>query len=250
MSGHNKWSTIKHKKGAKDAKRGKIFSKLAKVIAVAVREGGEDEMYNAKLRIAIEKAKAASMPNDNIKRAIQKGAGVSEGEDYMEIFYEGYGPDGVAMIVECLTDNKNRTAANIRHLFSKHGGNLGENGCVGWMFDKKGYFTIEKSKTTEDKLMELVLDAGAEDIKSDDENVFEVVCEQDVFEDVKKVLDDNGIECESASVTMVPQNYVKLDESGAKKMLRLMDALEDDDDVNEVYANFDIDEKIMESMEN
>ncbi|MGM0607790.1 MAG: YebC/PmpR family DNA-binding transcriptional regulator [Candidatus Muiribacteriota bacterium] len=250
MSGHNKWSSIKHKKGAKDAKRGKIFSKLAKFITVAVKEGGPDEDKNPKLRTAILKAKSASMPNDNIKRAIQKGAGNTEGDEYISIVYEGYGPAGVAMIVECLTDNKNRTAANIRHLFSKYGGNLGENGCVSWMFNKKGYISVLKSQIDEEKLMETAIESGAEDIKTDDDNVYEIITLPGDFEEVKNNIEKTGLKTENASVTMIPENYVKLDEKGASSMLKLMDALEDDDDVQEVYANFDIDDDIMEGMEN
>jgi len=248
MSGHNKWSSIKHKKGAKDAKKGKIFSKMAKIIYLAAREGGTDEEKNAKLRMAVAKAKAVSMPNDNIKRAIKRAEGGAEGEDYTEIIYEGYGPEGVAMLVQCLTDNKNRTAASIRHIFSKYGGNLGETGCVGWMFDRKGYITVPKDETNENTLMEVVLEAGAEDIKMEDENVFEVITEADDYEKVNNALEKAGIRMESSEITMIPQNHVKLDESGAKRLLKLMEMLEDDDDVQEVFANFDIDDEIMERL--
>ncbi|PLX17427.1 MAG: YebC/PmpR family DNA-binding transcriptional regulator [Candidatus Muiribacterium halophilum] len=248
MSGHNKWSTIKHKKGAKDAKKGKIFSKMAKIIYLAAREGGTDEDKNAKLRMAIQKAKSVSMPNDNIKRALKRAEGGTDGEEYTEIIYEGYGPEGVAMLVQCLTDNKNRTAASVRHIFSKYGGNLGEAGCVGWMFDRKGYITVSKEDTDEDSLMEIVLEAGAEDIKTDDESVFEIISEADDYETVNNALEKAGIKIDSSDITMIPQNYVKLDENGAKKLMRLMDMLEDDDDVQEVFANFDIDDEIMERL--
>jgi len=248
VSGHNKWSKVKHKKGAKDQKIGKIFSKIAKMIVIAAKEGGDDPDSNAKLRLAIGKAKQASMPNENIKRAIQKAVGSGDGEEYFELSYEGYGPEGVAVIVQCLTDNKNRTAAQIRHLFSKFGGNLGENGCVAWMFDKKGYISIEKSLIDEEKLMEIALENGAEDIKTD-ETSYEIITDPSDFETVRQALEDKEIEMEESDITMIPQTYIKLDEHGAKKVLRLISHLEDDDDVQDVYANFDIDDDIMEMIE-
>lgn len=248
MSGHNKWSKVKHKKGAKDQKVGKIFSKIAKMIVLAAKEGGADPDSNAKLRLAIAKAKQASMPNDNIKRAIQKATGAGDGEEYIELSYEGYGPEGVAVIVQCLTDNKNRTAAQIRHLFSKFGGNMGETGCVNWMFDKKGYIAVEKDQIDEESLMELALENGAEDIKSD-ENGYEIITDAADFEAVRQAIEDKGIEMAESDITMIPQNYVKLDEHGARKVMRLINNLEDDDDVQDVYANFDIDDEIMEAIE-
>jgi len=246
MSGHNKWSTIKHKKGAADAKRGKLFSKLIKEITIAARIGGGDPEGNPRLRTALDKARAANMPNDNITRAIKKGTGEIEGVNYEEITFEGYGPNGVAILVETTTDNRNRTVAELRHLFSKMGGNLGESGCVAWMFNKRGVLTFEKA-VGEEKLMEVALEAGAEDIV-DDEEIFTVVTDPSSFEAVKKACEDGDIRYIEANLSMLPQNTVKLDQSGAEKMLKLMDALEDHDDVQNVYANFDIDSKTMEEL--
>jgi len=246
MSGHSKWSTIKHKKGAADAKRGKLFSKLIKEITIAARVGGGDPSANARLRTVIDKARQANMPNDNITRAIKKGTGELEGVNYEEVTFEGYGPGGVAVMVETLTDNRNRTVSELRHLFSKMGGNLGEAGCVAWIFSKHGVLTFDKD-VGEEKLMEVVLDAGAEDIK-DDEDMYTVVTDPTSFDAVKKACDAKGIKYIEANLSMVPQNTVKLDRTGAEKMLKLMDALEDHDDVQNTYANFDIDSKIMEEM--
>jgi len=246
MSGHSKWSTIKHKKGVADAKRGKLFSKIAKEITVAARLGGGDPDSNSALRTILDKARAANMPNDNINRAIKRGTGEIEGITYEEVTFEGYGPNGVAMLVETLTDNRNRTVAEIRHIFSKLGGNLGEAGCVAWIFSKHGVLTFDKS-VGEEALMEVVLDAGAEDIKSEDD-ILTVVTDPANFEAVKNACDEKGLKYIEANLSMVPQNTVKLDHAGAEKMLRLMNAMEDHDDVQNVYANFDIDTKTMEEL--
>jgi YebC/PmpR family DNA-binding regulatory protein len=246
MSGHSKWSTIKHKKGAADAKRGKLFSKLIKEITIAARVGGGDPAANPRLRTAMDKARAANMPNDNIARAIKKGTGELEGVKYEEVTFEGYGPGGVAVMVETLTDNRNRTVSELRHLFSKLGGNLGEAGCVAWIFSKHGVLTFDKD-VGEETLMDTVLEAGAEDIK-DEEDMFTVVTDPSSFETVKDACDKNDIKYIEANLSMVPQNTVKLDRSGAEKMLKLMDALDDHDDVQNAYANFDIDSKTMEEL--
>jgi YebC/PmpR family DNA-binding regulatory protein len=247
MSGHSKWSTIKHKKGAADAKRGKIFTKLIKEITVAARMGGGgDPDMNPRLRTAIAAAKSENMPKDNIERAIKKGTGELEGVNYEESTYEGYGPGGAAVFVESLTDNKNRAVAEIRHIFNKHGGNLGENGCVGWMFDKKGYINIEKSAVDEEALMETALEAGAEDIR-EEENYFEVITAPADFEAVKEAVDKASIPHIVAEVTMLPQNMTNLTGKDAEKMIKMMDALEDCDDVQKVYTNADIPEEMVES---
>jgi YebC/PmpR family DNA-binding regulatory protein len=242
MSGHSKWATVKHKKGALDAKRGKIFTKLIKEISVAARLGGGDPEGNSRLRTAIAAAKAENMPRDNIERAIKKGTGELEGTHYEEVNYEGYGPGGVAVIVDVLTDNKNRTVAEIRSIFTKHGGNLGEAGCVGWMFHKKGQILIDAKNVEEDKLMSIVLDAGAEDMQLS-ERVFEIITTVENFEKVKKTIDENKIPATFAETTLVPQNHVKLSGQKAQQVLHLMEALEDHDDVQKVYANFDIPEE-------
>ena len=247
MSGHSKWSTIKRKKGALDAKRGKIFTKLIKEITVAARMGGGDPESNPRLRAAIAAAKAENMPKDNIERAIKKGTGELEGTQYEELTYEGYGPGGVAVLVEVLTDNKNRSIAEIRHIFSKHGGNLGENGCVSWMFDKKGLLVFSKDQVSEDDVMAVALEAGADDIK-ETEKEYEVIVEPSEFETVKEAFDKAGIPYLVAEISMVPQNTIALEGKDAEKMLKLMDALEDSDDVQKAYANFDISEAIMETL--
>jgi len=248
MSGHSKWSTIKRKKGAIDAKRGKAFTKIIKEITLAARLGGGDVEGNSRLRQAIMAAKEENMPKDNIERAIKKGLGGGEGAaNYEEITYEGYGPGGVAVLVEIMTDNKNRTVAEIRHILSKHGGNLGENGCVAWIFNKKGSIVIDKKIIDEDALMELALDAGAEDVISDG-NEFEVITDPVSFEKVKKAIDAKGIKHLEASIGMIPSNTVKLDANKAEQMLKLMEKLEDNDDVQNVYANFDIDDDVMEKL--
>ena len=245
MSGHSKWHTIKHKKGALDAKRGKIFTKLIKEITVAARTGGGDEAANARLRKAVSDAKAQNMPNDTIDRAIKRGTGDLEGVNYEEITYEGYGPNGVAVLIETMTDNRNRTVAELRHLFSKNGGNLGEAGSVAWMFDKKGYIVVDKESASEEKLFEIAIEAGAEDVK-DDGDAFEVITEPDTFDDVSEAIKSANIEPQAAEVSMIPQNYIHLEGADAQKMLKLYEALDDHDDVQKVYANFDIDESEME----
>ncbi len=244
MSGHSKWATTKHKKAAIDAKRGKIFTKIGKEIIVAAKLGGGDPNGNPRLRTAIAKAKAVSMPADNIKRAIQRGTGELAGVTYEEINYEGYGPGGVAVIVEVMTDNRNRTVSEIRNIFGKAGGNMGETGCVSWMFHKKGYIVVNQAKVDEDKLMSLALDAGAEDMQTEDDN-YAITTPPNEFEKVKKALEDGGVQPEVAEVTMVPQTYVKLEGKEAQQMLRLMENLEDNDDVQNVYANFDIPDELM-----
>jgi YebC/PmpR family DNA-binding regulatory protein len=244
MSGHSKWHSIKHKKGALDAKRGKLFTKFIKEITVAARTGGGDPNGNARLRKAILDAKAGNMPNDTIDRAIRRGTGEEEGVHYEEVTYEGYGPGGVALLIETVTDNRNRTVAEIRHLFSKNGGNLGETGSVGWMFEKRGYIVVEKAAKPEDELFELAIDAGADDVRDDEEN-FEIITSPDNFEAVLTSVKSAGVEPQVSEVTMVAQNYVKLEGSEARQMLKLMEALEDHDDVQKVSANFDISEADM-----
>ena len=245
MSGHSKWSSIKHKKGAADAKRGKIFTKLIKEITVAARMGGSgDPDANPRLRTAIAAAKNENMPKDNIERAIKKGTGELEGVSYEESTYEGYGPGGAAVFLESLTDNKNRAVADIRHIFNKCGGNLGENGCVAWMFDKKGYIVIESSVTDEDTLMEIALEAGAEDVRQDDSN-FEVITAPEDFEAVKIAIDEKEISYLDAEVTMLPQTSSSLQGKEAEQMIRLMDMLDDCEDVQKVYTNADIPEELI-----
>ena len=245
MSGHSKWATIKHKKGATDARRGKIFTKLIKEITVAARTGGSDPDANARLRKGILDAKAANMPNDTIDRAVKRGSGEIEGVNYDEITYEGYGPNGVAILVETMTDNRNRTVAELRHIFSKNGGNLGESGSVAWMFDKKGYIVVDKAARSEDELLEITLEAGADDMQ-DEGDVFEIYTPPEKFEAVTDTLKAAGIEPQAAEVSMIPQNYIKLEGTDAKQMLKLYEAIDDNDDVQKVYANFDIDESEME----
>jgi YebC/PmpR family DNA-binding regulatory protein len=247
MSGHSKWSTIKRKKGAADAKRGKIFTKIIKEITLAARLGGGDPDGNARLRTAILAAKAENMPKDNIERAIKKGTGEGGAFTYEEVTYEGYGPGGVAVYVEVMTDNRNRTVAEIRHIFSKHGGNLAENGAVSWIFAKKGSILVDRKMVDEDKLMEIALDAGAEDIR-EEENEFEVITSPGAFEAVRKALENGEIKYLEAKVDMVPQTTVKLDGDKAVSMLKLMEKMEDNDDVQHVYANFDIPDAIMEKL--
>jgi YebC/PmpR family DNA-binding regulatory protein len=244
MSGHSKWHSIKHKKGALDAKRGKLFTKFIKEITVDARTGGGDPEGNARLRKAILDAKAGNMPNDTIDRAIRRGTGEEEGVNYEEITYEGYGPNGVALLIESMTDNRNRTVAEIRHIFSKNGGNLGESGSVGWLFEKKGYIVIEKAAKSEEELFELAIEAGADDLRDDGDN-FEIITAPDAFEGVLTAVKGAGIEPQVAEVEMVAQNYIKLEGSDARQMLKLMEALEDHDDVQKVSANFDISEADM-----
>jgi YebC/PmpR family DNA-binding regulatory protein len=246
MSGHSKWHTIKHKKGALDAKRGKLFTKLIKEITVAARTGGGDTDANARLRKAVLDAKAGNMPNDTIDRAIKRGTGELEGVNYEEIIYEGYGPGGVAVMIDAMTDNRNRTVAEIRHMFSKNGGNLASTGAVGWIFEKKGYIVVEKSAKPEDELFEIVTEAGAEDLR-DDENHYEIITAPENFDVVLDAVKQSGVEPQVAEVEMVPKEYKKLEGNEARQMLKLMEALEDHDDVQKVSANFDISEADMAS---
>jgi len=247
MSGHSKWSTIKRKKGAMDAKKGKIFSKLIKEITIAARIGGGSIDGNPRLRTAIAAAKAENMPKDNIERAIKKGTGELESSTWEEINYEGYGPGGVAVLVDALTDNKNRTSGEVRHIFSKNNGSLGETGCVSWIFDKKGLIVFDKDKMDEEKLFEIALEAGADDIK-EEETSYEVLTDPKNFEKVRTVIEQNKIGYVLAEITMVPKNTVKVEGKEAEQMLRLMEMLEDADDVQKAYANFDISEEILEKM--
>ncbi len=247
MSGHSKWSTIKRKKGAADAKRGKIFTKIIREIMVAARTGGGDINANPRLRTAVLAAKAENMPKENIERAIKKGTGELEGTNYEELTYEGYGPGGVAMLLEVLTDNKNRTVAEVRHIFSKHNGSLGETGCVSWMFEKKGLILVDRVGADEDRLIEVALDAGAVDVMDTGKD-FEVTVPPPQFDVVKKALDDAGFKYSYAEVTMVPQSTVRLTGKDAEQMLKLMEGLEDSDDVQKVYANFDIADEEMERL--
>jgi YebC/PmpR family DNA-binding regulatory protein len=247
MSGHSKWSTIKHKKGAADARRGKIFTKLIKEITVAARMGGGDPNGNPRLRSAIVAAKAENMPKENIDRAIKKGTGELPGVTYEEATFEGYGPGGVAVLVEILTDNRKRTVADIRHVFSKNAGNLGEAGCVSWMFDKKGLIAFDKTKVDEEKLMDSALEAGAQDVREADKE-FEVITDPADFERVKKRLEETRLPFAYAEISMVPQSTVRLTGKEAHQMLRLMESLEDSDDVQHVYANFDIPDEEIEQL--
>ena len=248
MSGHSKWSSIKHKKGAADAKRGKIFTKLIKEITVAARMGGGDPDGNPRLRSAVAAAKAENMPKENIERGIKKGTGELEGVSYEEANYEGYGPGGVAVLVDCLTDNKNRTVADIKHLFERHGGNLGEPGCVAWMFEQKGLMVFEKDKVDEEELFDLALEAGAEDVR-EEETEFEVITEPSDLESVKQAIDNAGLSYTLAEVTKIPQNTVKVEGKKAQQTLNLMQSIEDHDDVSHVYANCDIPDDVMEALD-
>jgi YebC/PmpR family DNA-binding regulatory protein len=246
MSGHSKWNTIKRKKGAADAKRGKIFAKIIKEITLAARLGGSDPEGNARLRQAIMAAKEENMPKDNIDRAIKKGAGGVEGSaNYEDVIYEGYGPGGVAVLVEVMTDNKNRTVAEIRHIFSKHGGNLGENGCVSWIFEKKGSILFDRRAIGEDVIMEAALEAGAEDVR-EEENEYELIADPAMFYDVKKAIESKGLKYIKAHISMIPQSSVRIEADKAVQMLKLMEKMEDNDDVQNVYANFDIPDEVME----
>ena len=247
MSGHSKWATIKHKKSAADAKRGKVFTRLIREIQIACREGGGDPDSNPRLRTAIAGAKGQSMPQDNIKKAILRGTGQLEGASYEEISFEGYGPAGVAVLVEVVTDNRNRTVSELRHAFSKNGGNLGENGCVAWMFDKRSTAVVPKKAAGEDQLMEIVLNAGAEDLRDEDDNWL-VVSPPEAHEAVVEALKGAGIEPAAAEISMLPQNTVKVEGKHAAAVLRMMDRLEDHDDVHNVYSNFDIEDKELEAL--
>ena len=247
MAGHSKWANIKHRKAAVDAKRGKIFTKLIRELTVAAKEGGGDPEANPRLRTAVATAKGANMPNDTIERAIKRGTGDIEGVVYNEIFYEGYGPGGSAVYVKTLTDNKNRTVSDIRRIFTKHGGGLGENGCVAWMFDLKGRIAFAGDSVDEDTLFDLVIDEGADDVRTEDSEIV-VITPTDSYEAIKKAVADAGIQYESAEVTMIPQTNVRIEGREAEHMIRLMEALEDSDDVQNVYANFDIDEQLLEAI--
>ena len=248
MSGHSKWHSIKHKKAKVDAQRGKVFTKLIRSIMVASREGGPDPENNNRLRLAIEKAKEYNMPNDNIKRAIEKGAGLDSSTSFESITYEGYGPGGVAIMVESLTDNRNRTAADVRHIFSRHGGNLGETGCVSWMFERKGVLTFQGENLDSDKLMELALEAEALDMNETEEGV-EITVEPSKFMEFKELAIENGFTPDYSEITMVPQTTVELEGKEAEQMLRLMEDLEDHDDVQQVYSNFDISDELMKEID-
>ena len=247
MAGHSKWANIKHKKGAADAKRGKIFTRLIKEITVAARMGGGDPSANPRLRTAIAAAKAENMPKDNMERAIKKGTGELEGVNYEEIVYEGYGPGGVAVIVESLTDNKNRAVADIRHIFTKAGGNVGANGCVAWMFDKKGVISVEKSNADEEALMEIAIEAGAEDVK-DAGSTFDILTEPEDFDAVKEAVEAAEIPFVEAEVTLVPQTPKRLEGKEAEQMCKFIAALDDCDDVQNFYTNADIPEEVMAAM--
>ncbi|MCI1821782.1 MAG: YebC/PmpR family DNA-binding transcriptional regulator [Megasphaera sp.] len=242
MSGHSKWANIKRKKGKNDAIRGKITTKISREITIAVRMGGADPVGNMRLKLALQKAKENNIPKENIKRAIQKGAGAADGQNYEEIVYEGYGPAGVAVTVSVLTDNRNRAAAEVRHVFSKHGGNLGETGCVAWMFKNKGVFVVAKDSADEEELMMMALDAGADDVKTGDEE-YEITTAPEAFDAVEKVLEENNIVMEVAQITMVPDNTISLGMEDGRKLENLVDALDDLDDVQDVYHNGDIPEE-------
>jgi YebC/PmpR family DNA-binding regulatory protein len=247
MSGHSKWSTIKRKKGKADAQRGQIFTKIIRVITVAARSGGGDPETNVKLKAAIQLAKENNMPNENIEKAIKRGSGEADGVSYEEVTYEGYGPGGVAVLIEALTDNKNRTIPEIRKIFSRNAGNLGENGCVAWMFDKRGYFIFEKTKVNEDIIVDLALEAEAEDVKSDNENV-EVITPPEDYKKFSDLINKQNIDCLLSEVTLIPKTTVDLEGKKARQMLNLMEQLEEQDDVQKVYANFNIADEIMEEI--
>ena len=247
MSGHSKWSTIKRKKAKTDAQRGKAFTKVIKEITVAARTGGGDESANPALRQAIANAKAVNMPSANVEKAIKKGTGELPGVVYEEVTYEGYGPGGTAILLDVLTDNKNRTVAEIRHILTKNNGNLGEAGCVAWIFDKKGLITVKTDKISEDDLMEAALEAGADDMRLEDDT-YEIVTQPAAFEEVKKALAEHKVDTEATELTMIPKNTVNVNEKEAEQVLRLMDLLEDHDDVNNVYSNFDIDPDVLEKI--
>jgi YebC/PmpR family DNA-binding regulatory protein len=249
MSGHSKWAGIKHKKAIIDAKRGKVFTRIIREIVVAARAGGGNPEHNPRLRSAIDSAKEANMPQENLKKAIQRGTGEIPGAMYEEVCYEGYGPGGVAVSVEGTTDNRNRTASEIRKVFSSHGGNLGESGCVSWMFSQKGYIAVEKSKFNEEQLMSLAIESGAEDFNSEDEDVYEIFTQPDKFGSVKKALEDQKVPIAISELSMHPQTYIKLEGREAEQMIGLMEDLENHDDVKNVYANFDISHKEMQRIE-
>jgi YebC/PmpR family DNA-binding regulatory protein len=246
MSGHSKWHTIKHKKGAADAKRGKVFTRVIKELTVAARSGGGDPEMNPRLRTIVAEAKAVNMPAENIKRAIQRGTGELPGVNYDEITYEGYGPGGAALIIEALTDNRNRTVGELRHMLTKYNGNLGESNSVAWMFAKRGYIVVDKRAADEEKLLNVVLEAGGDDLR-DDGDSWEIISDPGVFEAVRDAVKALGIEPMSAEIAMLPQNYVKLEGKAANQMVKLMEALDDHEDVKHVWSNFDIEEKEIEA---
>lgn len=248
MSGHSRWAGIKHKKAAVDAKRGKIFTRLIREITIAAKQGGGKVESNPRLRKAIEDARAANMPQDNIKRAVQRGTGEIPGMEFVETSYEGYGPGGVAVLIEATTDNKNRTTSEIRHLFSQHAGNLGESGSVAWMFEQKGYIAVQKSAVSEDQITALAIELGAEDIKTDDEDVYEITTAPSDFETIKTKLAENKIPAQTAELSMIPKNTVRLEGDQAMRCLELMDALEEHEDVKSANANFDIPKEVMEQL--
>lgn len=248
MSGHSRWAGIKHRKMAQDAKRGKLFTKIIRELTIAAREGGGNPENNPRLRRAIEMAKEANMPQENIKKAIMRGTGEIPGAVYEEVVYEGYGPGGVAVIIEATTDNKNRTTSEIRKIFNQYGGSLGESGCVSWNFEQKGYITINKQDANEEELMSIVLELGAEDFRTDDEDVYEIITSPENFETIKQEL-QKKYQLQQAEITMLPKTYVKLTGKEAEQILQLMDALEDHDDVKNVYANFDVPKEILERIE-
>jgi YebC/PmpR family DNA-binding regulatory protein len=244
MSGHSKWSTIKHKKAATDARRGKLFTKILREITVAARLGGADPKANPRLRVAVLEARSKSMPNDNIERAIKKGTGELEGEAYEEVLYEGYGPGGVAVLVEGMTDNRNRTAQDIRHLFTRHGGNLGENGCVSWMFHRRGFFALERGTMDEETFMQLALDLGAEDMAVEEDS-YEIYASPEGFTRIQEELERRGVPVAAKELAMIPQTYVDVPADRVNQLLRLLEALEDNDDAQHVWANMNVDEKIL-----
>ncbi|MBI5555801.1 MAG: YebC/PmpR family DNA-binding transcriptional regulator [Elusimicrobia bacterium] len=250
MSGHSKWASIKHKKAATDAKKGKVFTRIIRELTMAAKAGGGDPAGNASLRKAVDDAKSANMPQDNIKKAIQRGTGELPGVIYEECTYEGYGPGGVAIIVEVTTENKNRTSNEIRKVFSKHGGNMGESGCVGWMFKKKGLIEVLKKDYKEEELMDIALEAGASDIASDDEEIYEITTDTVTFAEVKKKLDDRKVGYTFAEVTLIPQTYIKLTGREAEQMMALVDEMEEHDDVKNLHSNVDISKKEMERISN
>lgn len=246
MSGHSKWASIKHKKGAADARRGKLFTRIIKELTVAARDGGGDPAMNPRLRTVIADAKAANMPAENIKRAIRRGAGEEPGVSYEEVTYEAYGPGGAALLIQCLTDNTNRAVGEVRHLLSKHNGNLGTTNSVAWMFEKRGYIIVEQSSADEETLMTAAIDAGADDFKEDGDN-WEIISTPEAFDQVREAVTNAGVQPASAEIAMLPQNLVKLEGKQAQQMIKLMDVLEDHDDVQHVWSNFDIEAKEIEA---
>lgn len=248
MSGHSKWSQIKHKKAKTDLARGKAFSKLIRLITVSAREGGGNLENNSRLRLVVQKAREMNMPQENIEKAIKKGTGELEGVNYEEVTYEGYGPGGVAIMVEATTDNRNRTTAEIRHLFNKHGGSLGESGCVSWVFERKGLISFERGKVDEEEIMMIAIEAGAEDVRTG-ETTLDIITAADDFEKVRTAIDQQGLEYAVAQVTMIPKTTVNLDEQQARQVLKLIDLLEDHDDVQDVYANFEIADEVLNSIQ-